>query len=94
MIERQLRSEGCSKRRVVTPALPQAAISPARQEAVKTASWPRDAPLSRARPQQAKQAEVEVKVERRFGVCHLSLNLNLNLLIPLGAFSIREGFYG
>ena len=36
--------------------------------------------------QQAKQAEVEIKVERRSDSLHLSLNLNLNLLRAGGLF--------
>jgi len=42
--------------------------------------------VPRARPQQAKQAEVEVKVKRRTGSCVLNLSLSLNLPRPLADF--------
>jgi hypothetical protein len=40
-----------------------------------------------ARPQRPKQAEVEVKVERRFELLPLSLNLSLNLPITLAGYT-------
>jgi hypothetical protein len=49
---------------------------------------PQDAQKVRpARPQQAKQAEVEVKVERRSDSCNLSLGLSLNLSESWRTFS-------
>jgi len=40
-----------------------------------------------ARPQRVKQAEVEVKVERRFDLLNLSLSLSLNLSESWRTFS-------